>query len=126
MRQIITILSLTLLFFITACYYDKKDLIYPQTTVNCDTTTVGFNAAILPILQTNCNNCHSSQSAASSGANIVLDNYNAVKIHVNNSSLLNSILQNGKASAMPKNSVKMDACSINKVTAWINKGALNN
>jgi hypothetical protein len=27
---------------------------------------------------------------------------------------------------MPKGGAKLDACSINKITNWINKGAINN
>lgn len=68
--------------------------------------------------------CHGG--SASAGAGIALDNYAAVKVYVSNGRLLNSILQNGQASAMPKGGGKMDACSINKVSTWIKNGALNN
>jgi hypothetical protein len=49
-----------------------------------------------------------------------------VKPYITNGKLINSILQNGQASAMPKNGAKLDACTINKIIVWINKGALNN
>jgi hypothetical protein len=36
------------------------------------------------------------------------------------------MLQNGKASAMPKGGGKLDNCTLNKFSSWINQGALNN
>jgi hypothetical protein len=67
-----------------------------------------------------------SGGAAAAGAGIVLDNYNSVKTYVSNGKLLNSILQNGKASSMPKGGGKLDNCTLSKFSSWINQGALNN
>ena len=112
---------------LSACYYDHRDQVYPQVVVaTCDTTTVTYSTTVASILATNCNACHATAVSNSNGAGIVLDNYTSVKTYVSNSKLLNSILQNGQASAMPKNMAKLDACTINKIAAWIHKGALNN
>ncbi|MEK0423369.1 MAG: hypothetical protein RLZ95_1279 [Bacteroidota bacterium] len=111
----------------TSCYYDKKNEIYPQvTTTACDTTNVTYALVVAPILNANCNSCHGASVASRSGAGIVLDNYNSLKPYVTNNYLVNSIVQNGKVVPMPLNAPKMDACSINKIIAWVNKGALNN
>lgn len=107
-----------------SCYYDKADLVYPVSSVNCDTTTVTYSASIAPLMNASCNSCHGGTAAA--GGGIVLDTYAGVKTYASNGRLLNSILQNGAASAMPKGSGKLPDCSINKVRAWINKGMLNN
>lgn len=113
--------------FFASCYYDKKDLIYPLVAVTaCDTTNSTYTAVVAPLIKTNCAMCHATAVANGSGAGIVLDNYTAVKVYVNNKMLLNSILQNGTVPPMPLNAAKLDACTINKIAAWINKGALNN
>ena len=110
----------------TACYYDKKDQVYPQVVVAaCDTTNVSYSVTVTNILNANCNNCHGA-SANSLGAGIVLNTYASVKPYITNGRLVNSILQNGNASPMPKNMAKMDVCSINKIIIWANRGAINN
>lgn len=117
------LLSLVSIVYLSSCYYDKADLIYTQNLA-CDTTAVKYSTIVAPILTTSCNYCHGGTAA--NGAGIVLDTYATTKVYVDNGKLLNSILQNGKASAMPKGGGKLDACSINKITNWINKGAINN
>jgi uncharacterized membrane protein len=115
------------ILFFGSCYYDKKDQIYIQPTATvCDTTNVTYTAVVAPIIKTNCSMCHSSAVANASGAGIVLDNYTSLKVYVSNNSLLNSILQNGTVPPMPLNAAKLDACTINKIAAWIHKGSLNN
>lgn len=109
----------------TSCFYDKGDVVYPTTAVTCDTTNVTYSNQIVSILNAECNYCHGA-AANSIGGGIYLNTYAAMKPYVSNGSLLNSILQNGKASPMPRNGSKMDNCSISKIQSWIKKGALNN
>jgi len=109
----------------TSCFYDKSDVVYPTTALSCDTTNVTYSNQIVSIVNSQCNYCHGA-AANSIGGGIYLNTYAALKPYVNNGSFLNSILQNGKASAMPKNGAKLDNCSILKIQSWINKGALNN
>lgn len=124
-KQILSISTLVLcILLIQSCYYDKADLVYPSSAAACDTTTVTYSATIAPLMNASCNSCHGGTAAA--GAGIVLDTYAGVKTYAANGKLLNSIIQNGAASAMPKGSGKLPDCSINKVRAWINKGMLNN
>jgi mono/diheme cytochrome c family protein len=126
-KNILTLLVILGIGLFSSCYYDKKDQIYPQVAVTaCDTTNITYQAVVAPILNTNCNSCHAASVANKSGAGIVLDNYVSLKPYITNSSLLNSIVQNGKVPPMPLNAPKLDACKISKIAAWINKGALNN
>ncbi len=118
---LICIASITL----SACFYDKAAVVYPTAALSCDTTNVTYSNQIVSILNAQCNYCHGA-AANSIGGGIYLNTYAALKPYVNNGSFLNSILQNGKASAMPRNGAKMDNCSILKIQSWINKGALNN
>jgi hypothetical protein len=111
----------------SACYYDKKDQVYPQVVVtSCDTTNITYAVTVTTILNTSCNNCHGTASANVLGGGILLSTYASVKPYITNGKLINSVLQNGQASAMPKNMAKLDQCTINKLTLWVNKGALNN
>jgi hypothetical protein len=106
--------------------YDKKDQVYPQVIVTtCDTTNVTYSTTVTGILNANCISCHGS-SANSLGGGIVLNTYATLKPYVTNGNLVNSILQNGKVPSMPLNMPKIDDCSINKIVAWVNKGAINN
>jgi len=123
--QKILFIGLSILL-LSACYYDKKDQVYPQAAVStCDTTNVTYTITVTNILNANCNNCHGA-NANTLGAGIVLNTYATVKPYITNGRLVNSILQNGNASPMPKNMAKMDNCNINKIISWVNKGALNN
>lgn len=74
---------------------------------NCVISNMSFSKDVLPIFISNCNGCH-------------------LQTYISNGSLMNSILQNGKAAPMPKNAYKLNSCSIATIQAWINKGALNN
>lgn len=125
-NKTLVIAFLGILLF-SACYYDKKDLVYPQVAVSiCDTTNITYAVTVTNILNTNCNSCHGVTTANVSGGGILLSTYAAVKPYVTNGKLINSIVQNGQASAMPKNMAKLDQCTINKMILWVNKGALNN
>ncbi|MEN9951592.1 MAG: hypothetical protein RLY85_2344 [Bacteroidota bacterium] len=121
MKRNLILIAITV--FSASCFYDKADLVYPVAST-CDTTAVKYSTTIAPVLTASCNGCHGGTAAA--GAGIVLDNYNSVKTWVTNGKLLNSMLQNGKASAMPKGGGKLDNCTLNKISSWINQGALNN
>ncbi len=123
MKKLIVFATGLFLVGMSSCFYDKADLIYPQQT-NCDTTAVTYSGTIAPILNASCNVCHGGTAAA--GAGIKLDTYAGVSTWVTNGRLLNSMLHNGQASPMPKGGSKLDACTINKVSAWITKGAANN
>jgi len=120
--------KLKAIFFIciivlTGCYYDKAELLYPQTGT-CDTTNSTYSKAVLPALQTyGCIGCHSG--AAPSG-NVLLNTYTNVKTYVQNGKFYGSINQSAGYSAMPQGGNKMNACTINKIKAWIDAGALNN
>ena len=123
--QKILFIGLSMLL-LSACYYDKKDQVYPQAAVStCDTANITYTITVTTVLNANCNNCHGA-NANTLGAGIVLNSYATVKPYITNGRLVNSILQNGNASPMPKNMAKMDNCSINKIILWVNKGALNN
>lgn len=105
----------------SGCYYDKAELLYPQTS--CDSTTATYSATIVPVLNQYCTSCHNGTTLS---GNIALDTYANVKVFVTNGKLLGCINQSSGYYAMPLNSVKLDACTIAKFSHWISTGAINN
>jgi len=118
---IVFIFSMSIMLF--SCYYDKEDLLYPNSN-NCDTTHVTYGGTVQPILQgSGCLSCHSGVSAS---GGIQLDNYNGVKIVGNSGRLYGAISHSPGYQPMPQGGNKMTGCDISKIKAWINSGTLNN
>ncbi|MFM2363295.1 MAG: hypothetical protein RLZZ316_2197 [Bacteroidota bacterium] len=123
-KKALSILLIAVVVVFSSCYYDKEAILYPGGGT-CDTAAAStFSAVVLPILNTNCNNCHGGSATA--GAGINLDTYTSVKTQVNNGKLVGSIIHAAGYSAMPKNGAKMSACNIAKINRWVAAGALNN
>ena len=121
---------IAVLFFIaffTGCYYDNEEKLYPSVDSgnNCDTMNVTLSQSVMPILQSRCLSCHGNGVANGLGAGINLKNYNKLMVYVNNGRLLGDINHDPGFFPMPQGASKLDDCSINKITAWINRGALN-
>ncbi len=114
----------SIIFFFSACYYDKEDLVYPSTGGVCDTVAMKYSVDVVNILSANCYKCHAG-TAALGGGNM-LDNYTGLKFMVNNGKLLKAINHLPGASEMPKGDPKLSDCNIAKITAWVNNGAPNN
>lgn len=119
-RYLVLISSMVLTL---GCYKDKRELLYPEN--NCDTTRVTYVGTIQPILSKNCASvgCH---EGAASAAGIDLSNYSGTKIIADNGRLIGVINHNPGFSPMPKNAAKLSNCDINKISAWVNKGSMNN
>ncbi|MFZ4399789.1 MAG: c-type cytochrome [Bacteroidales bacterium] len=116
---IFTIITASILL-LNSCYRDSEESLYRFVPAYCDTTNVSFTAIISPIISANCISCH---SGAGAGGGYQLDSYAGVKAIADNGKLVNSVtyVSNG----MPR-SGKMDNCNVNKIVAWVNRGALNN
>ena len=124
-KYVIILLSCYLSCSFAGCYYDKADQVYPQST--CDTTVVRLSVELNDIMSANCFRCHSSANAAISGGNYNLEDYNTIHSAATDGRLLSSITQDNKLSPpMPQDGSKLSDCEINKFTAWINRGALDN
>lgn len=115
-----------ILFSITSCYYDSQEYLYPELNTSCDTTNVTYTASVVPILENSCYSCHSNATASSFGGAIKLQNYDDVKLHVDDGKLLGSIKRTGGYSPMPKGSSQLVSCKITTVQKWIDAGAPNN
>lgn len=120
MRSLITLI--VSLIFLSGCYYDHADLVYPQ--VPCSTGTVTYSKNVAAIISANCSSCHSG--TASAGAGIKLDSYTAIKTYVTNGQLLNSIKHTGGIPAMPQGAQQLSNCDITAIQTWITNGSPNN
>ncbi len=117
--KIFFFLIVSILF--SACYYNnEEDLL---GTSGCATSNMSYKNDIAPILDFNCNSCHST--AAKLGG-VVLDNHIEVKKHAQSTALLGVIEHSSGFSPMPKNGAKISDCDIAKIKAWITQGVLNN
>jgi hypothetical protein len=123
MKKFIPALVFTSLLF-AACYNDKADKLYPAPAT-CDTTNVTYAATVSPVMATNCalSGCHNT---ATSSGGVALDNYTGVKNATSGGRLVGTISHATGFVQMPKNMAKLDDCTIAKISAWVNKGALNN
>lgn len=127
-RLAIVALSLAITMGLWGCYRDKADQLYPNTstnTGNCDTTTVTYSGTIKPIVSASCaiSGCHDGSNASTYD----MSTYQGLYTYcVSTNKLLGSIRHDNGFVAMPQGSPKLDDCTINKFTAWVNRGALNN
>ena len=106
---------------LNSCYYDKAELLYPTTI--CDTAVVKYSTSVLPVLSSNCISCHGGTTPS---AGINLDTYTGVKQQVDNGRLWGAVSHSPNYSPMPKNSNKLNTCSLEKIRIWIAAGAANN
>jgi len=109
----------------------EKDLIYKwilqgaknNACNDCDTTTITFSAAVVPIINTNCKGCHNPNFLS---GNLDLTTYANVKVIALNGKLMGSVDHLPGFPAMPKNATKLSDCKITQIRKWIAAGSLNN
>ena len=118
--SIVFTIIVAVVLLLNSCYRDSEEGLYRFAPASCDTTNVTYSAVIIPILSANCLSCHTGAGAS---GGVQLDTYAGIKIVADNGTLVNSVTYVSKG--MPS-SGKMDNCSVNKIVAWVNRGALNN
>lgn len=107
--------SLTIL---TACYYDKEELLYVDDS--CDPTGVSFSDDIMPIINASCATvgCH-VQGGSGTG---LLENYNQVLAKVNDGTFERRVTVQLD---MPPSSPLSD-CQLEHISQWLADGTPNN
>ncbi len=110
------------------CAYDNvADL--PVIEVCDPNAAVSFAADIVPIMSGSCGSADPGCHGPGNFNNALLNDYNGVKIEVDNGKLISSVTWDGVAtqSRMPSgSSTKIDDCSIGKIERWVAAGAPNN
>ena len=110
------------------CYYHKADQQYPSTNNGCDTTIVRYSVEIRSILDANCKSCHDGENSISG---INLYDYSTIASFALDGqftygTLLSAVIHQGGAPFMPQNEPQLQDCDINKIAAWVHKGAQDN
>jgi len=121
MFLVLITLLVAMAYLNSGCYYDKAEILYPDTV--CDTASVTYSATVAPVLSSFCNSCH---SGAAPSAGIKLDTYNDVKIQAANGRLWGAISHSTSYSPMPKNAAKLNTCNLAKIKKWLDAGYPNN
>jgi mono/diheme cytochrome c family protein len=131
MKHNITVIFILFAFvsLLSACYYDNIEDLHPAPIIipgvndslsgaGCDTNkAITYTADIKAIFQANCAGCHTG-TGSSSGIDLL--SYNGAKNIANK--LVGSVTWDGTTSNMPKNSPKINDCSIAKIKKWVNTG----
>lgn len=87
----------------------------------CDTANAKFISFVQPLIQIRCQGCHSGSSPQ---GGLKLENYTDIKAVANSGQLYTVVTR--ATNWMPKGGQKLDACTTDKLKAWIDAGALNN
>lgn len=118
-----TICILSGFWLLAGCYYDTESELYPNAG-GCDTIDVSYSQEVQAIFnRNNCLNCHNSNLQ---NGNVNLETHSTVVASVQTGKLASSLTHDGKASPMPPGGVKIPACDVEKVLAWISQGSKNN
>lgn len=125
MKKTFTLLTITVVLGLaySGCIYDKADLVYPQPAT-CDTVNMKYSTDIVPILTANCYVCHGGNASNSGGRKF--DSHALLLNYVNSGKLVKAITHSSGATPMPYQLPKLPECTINKIKAWVNRGAPNN
>jgi hypothetical protein len=108
---------------LAGCYYDSVEYLNPsQYLIPCDTTNFTYSGSVKQILNDNCYSCHSNANYTSGGG-FKLENYNDLKVQIDNGQLYKSITY--QSHNMPPNG-KLQSCKITIIKKWIDAGAPNN
>lgn len=102
---------------VSSCYYDNAEELYQES---CDVSAVTYSEDVSIIIANNCVICHNASDPDRLDLTIynnVFDNSVDIKRRIN--------LPLGAPEAMP-DSGPMSRCNIDKVTTWIDQGAIEN
>lgn len=113
---------IAVLLFVQCTYHNKEDY-FSDNPNTCQTEEMSYTEDISPILENNCISCHNT-SNSSGGIN--LSTYELTKQVAESGQLLGVIRHDNGFSPMPLSAAKLDDCTINKVSAWIDQVLKNN
>lgn len=108
----------TMIILTNGCYYDKGELIYPGSTVDCSKVTATYTV-VKSILTAKCNTtgCHNAGSAAGSTVLETYDQAKALAARIKQRALIDKTMPPGNP---------LTTSDIAVLTCWINSGTPNN
>lgn len=112
-------LTVALLFAVLLFIGCNKD----DEGVMCDTTDITYTNTVATILNNSCavSGCHVNGNEAN--AWFSLEGYTNAKGAADFGRMIGAISHDEGFSAMPKGFDKLDQCTIDKITAWVEAGA---
>ena len=118
MKLNLTFLLIMLVIGFVACDSDPED-----PMVNCETTGLTYNDDIAAIFNESCAlaGCHNEGNAGFSTYEMF--NYATTKAAVDDGRIIGSINHESGFLEMPRSADKLDDCTIDKITQWIEDGA---
>lgn len=90
---------------------------------DCETEDVSYSSIIRPIIQNNCQGCHSGNLPS---GGIDLSTYEGVSAVANSGQLFGAIAYETGFSPMPQGAAPLPECTIEQIKSWIDAGAPNN
>ncbi len=108
-----------LIIILQACAY-KKEVAETPCVLEA---SVSFVTKVAPVIQSNCFQCHNNNFKL---GNVTLEGYDNVRKVAASGKLFNVINHSPGFAKMPKNSNKLDDCSIATIKKWIDNGTPNN
>ena len=81
---------------------------------------------ITSCVESNCMDCHASDFANQRAGGIIIENYNSVKIYIENGLLLPAINWEPGAKNMPLGGSQLSDCQLETIERWVNEGMVNN
>lgn len=109
--------------YLSGCSKESEDKLAGTTT--CDTTSISYSLQVVPILQTNCYECHGSGNTAGSGG-IDLGSYTNLKVYADNGYLVGNVSHAPGYIGMPYGRPMLPSCEVNTIAAWVHQGTKNN
>ena len=106
---------------IYSCSYENEEELFPAS--DCDVSLISYSLNIIPLMDENCNGCHSANEAS---GGVVLDSFDAIQALAEDGVLFCSVNHDDGCSEMPQDSPKLPECAILTLKTWIDDGALNN
>ena len=123
MKPIIKITLLLFIAFITGCYYDSEERLYPNLSDPCEDTVVTFSGTVTQILRP-CLSCHSNTAVGhGEGGGIKLENHADV---ATNTRIMGSVKHESGYIEMPKLGGKLRDCEISQLQKWYDNQTPNN
>lgn len=123
MKNFLSLLSLSVLFFTACSNVSEDDLLEPIILESGE--TVNYIEDIKPIMENNCTFCHSNPPV--NGAPMPLITFNDVVFAIENLNLINRISrESGEAGAMPLGGPKLPQNLIDLVIQWQADGLIEN
>ena len=123
-NHILMLPGMLAVLWLSSCYYDKADLLYPLSASPCDTVNaISYSQKVVPMFQQYCYGCHSGGNPS---GGIAMGTYETDKAIALNGKLYGTITYANGYSPMPEGMGRLSDCQIAIIKKWIDNNTPNN